>query len=133
MPNHAPSEDSGPDLGGKGTPPPVCGDGFSRLAAHFAGRAETDLPAPGGRRGRFGADALRVRGRIFALESHGQLVVRLPKARARELILQGTGVQFTAGRGVPMRGWVALAAPGPGLQVSLAEEAFTHVQSLGPR
>ena len=133
MPNRAPSEDAGPERGGQGTPPPVRKDGFSRLAARFAGRAETDLPAPGGRRSRFGADTLRVCGRIFALESHGQLVVRLPEARARELILQGIGGPLTAGQGVPLRDWVALPAPDTSLQESLVEEAFTHVQALGPR
>ena len=133
MPNRVLTGCAGPDRGGQGAPPPDRVDVFSRLAAHFASRAEADLPDSGGRRGRFGADALRVRGRIFALESHGQLVARLPEARARELILQGTGVPFTAGRGVPMRGWVALPARDPGLQERLAEEAFTYVRSLGPR
>ncbi len=127
------TEHAGPGDGGQGAPPPVGVGEFSRLAARLAGGAETDLPESGGGRGRFGADALRVRGRIFALESHGQLVVKLPEARARELILQGTGVPFTAGRGVPMRGWVALPARDPGLQERLAEEAFTYVRSLGPR
>ncbi len=133
MPDRVLPEDDGPGHGGQAAPPPDRVDGFSRLAARFAGRAETDLPAPGSRRGRFGADSLRVRGRIFAVESHGQMVVKLPEARVRELIFQGTGLPFTAGRGVPMRGWVAVPTRDPDLWEKLAGEAFIHVKSLPPR
>ena len=132
MPKRAPAEDAASGLGGLGTSLPGQVDSFARLAARFAGREDTELPAPGGRRGRFGADALKVRGRIFALSSRGQLVVKLPEARARELISQGVGLPFTAGRGVPMRAWVAVPGQDPGLGERLAEEAFTYVRSLGP-
>ncbi len=133
MPNRVLTGYAGAGRGDQGAPLPDRVDGFSRLAARFDGRSETDLPESGGRRGRFGADALRVGGRMFAVESHGQLVVKLPEDRARALILQGTGLPFTAGRSVPMSGWVAVPTQDPGLWERLAEEAFTYVRSLGPR
>ncbi len=133
MLNRVASEDAGPGQGGRGEPLPDRVDGLSRLASRFAGRSETDLPDPGGRRGRFGDDALKVRGRIFALRSRGQLVFRLPETRVRQLVAQGVGVPFTAGRGVAMRGWLAVPTHDLELSERLAEEAFDHVRGLGPR
>ena len=131
MPKRALAGDARSGPGGRGAPLPEQVDSFSRLAARFAGRPDTGLPVPGGPRGRFGADALKVRGRILALMSRGQLVVKLPEVRRRELIDQGLGESFTTGRGFPAPAWAAVPTHGPGLWRTLSEEAFTHVPSPG--
>ena len=53
----------------------------------------------GGGRRAFGKNALKVDGRIFALFTHGTLVVKLPRARVDELVGVGTGKRFDPGRG----------------------------------
>ncbi|NMO92212.1 hypothetical protein [Actinomycetospora sp. TBRC 11914] len=80
------------------------------------------------RRG-FGADALTVGGAIFAMVRDGALVVKLPAARVRALIEAGEGAPFGAGRGRPMKEWVAVAAVDPDAWHALAEEAYGFVGS----
>jgi hypothetical protein len=81
---------------------------FAALVAEFADRPGVAPPVPGG--SGFGADALKVDGRIFAMLVHGDLVVKLPKQRVDELIAGAEGGPFDAGKGKPMKEWVALAA-----------------------
>lgn len=81
------------------------------VQARFAELCETMAGAGGvthgsGRRG-FGADALQVNGRIFVMVSHGRLVLKLPRARVDALVADGEGVSFEAGKGRPMKEWVA--------------------------
>jgi hypothetical protein len=61
----------------------------------------------GGRRG-FGRGTLQVSGRIFAMISHGRLVLKLPRERVAELIASGDGAPFDAGKGKPLAEWVVL-------------------------
>jgi TfoX/Sxy family transcriptional regulator of competence genes len=86
-----------------------------------------------GRRG-FGSDALTVKGRIFAMVSHGRLVLKLPHDRVSALIERGDGLLFDAGKGKPMREWVVLTAKRSEQWLSLAEEACVFVGgSRSPR
>ncbi|GAA0809793.1 MmcQ/YjbR family DNA-binding protein [Spirilliplanes yamanashiensis] len=73
----------------------------------------TALPGvtPPGAGRAFGASALKVHGRIFAMEMPGGLTVKLPADRVRELIASGAGEPFASGRGAPMREWVTVADP----------------------
>jgi|ERR671930_732228 hypothetical protein len=66
-------------------------------------------PAAGAepRRG-FGADALKVNGRIFAMLSHDRLVVKLPRRRVEELVDAGVGERFDPGHGRLMREWLSV-------------------------
>ena len=75
--------------------------------------ALTALPGvtPPGDGRAFGASALKVHGRIFAMEMAGGLTVKLPAARVRDLIDAGAGAPFASGRGAPMREWVTVADP----------------------
>jgi len=94
---------------------------FQVLVDALAGR-EGVTPPTGGNR--FGGNALKVDGRIFAMLVRGQLVVKLPQSSVAELLEQGQGSMFDAGKGRPMRGWVTVAsAPGPEW-LALAEEAL---------
>jgi hypothetical protein len=56
----------------------------------------------------FGSRALKINNRIFAMLVGGRLVVKLPRARVAELIETGRGQPFDAGKGRPMKEWVAL-------------------------
>ena len=65
---------------------------------------ETGTPARG-----FGADALKVGGKIFAALSNGKLLLKLPAARVAAMIADGSCEPFATG-GRPMKEWV-LASP----------------------
>jgi hypothetical protein len=99
---------------------------FQRLVAAFAHRPGVTVPAGTGGRG-FGSAGLRVDGAIFAMLSRGCLVVKLPRDRVVELIATGTGRPFDAGKGRPLKEWVALAGADHHSWLSLAEEAFAFV------
>ena len=79
-----------------------------------------------GRRG-FGASALQVDGRIFAMLSHGRLVLKLPSERVAALLSTGDGLPFDAGKGRPMKEWVALDGRHGDQWLRLAREARAFV------
>ena len=59
----------------------------------------------------FGSGGLKVDGKLFALvDSGGRFVAKLPKQRVSELLAQGKGDTWDAGRGRVMREWVSLRA-----------------------
>ncbi|HEY7888321.1 MAG TPA: hypothetical protein VIC29_08865 [Steroidobacteraceae bacterium] len=77
---------------------------FARVAQAFA----HDARVTHGGRG-FGASALKVDGKIFAmLSSAGQFVVKLPGTRVDEMVRSGMGQHFDARRGRKMKEWLAL-------------------------
>jgi len=98
---------------------------FEALVQHFASRPGVRPPEPGRRR--FGSAALTVDGSIFAMLQGGQLVVKLPRDRVAALIDEGSCVPFGAGKGRPMREWVAVADGDDALWRALAEEALAFV------
>lgn len=77
----------------------------------------------------FGASALKVNGRIFAMmSSRGEFVVKLPSQRVAQLVASGQAVHYDAGKGRPMKEWLAVP-PGSALDWSaLADEALTFVR-----
>ena len=99
---------------------------FAALVAHFAGRPEVAPPQSGRRR--FGASALTVNGSIFAMVQDGRLVVKLPRERVAGLIADGTGQPFDAGKGRPMKEWVAVPNADDATWRDLAEEALAFVR-----
>jgi hypothetical protein len=84
-----------------------------------------------GRRG-FGADALQVDGRIFAMGRHGGLVLKLPSTRVAELVANGDGAPFDAGKGKPMKEWVVLGRQAEPRWLALATEALAFVSGRPP-
>ncbi|HVA52489.1 MAG TPA: hypothetical protein VNF05_03135 [Acidimicrobiales bacterium] len=54
------------------------------------------------------SEGLKSGGKFFAFTRHGELVVKLPRERVTQLIAEGTGSPFDAGKGRPMREWVVL-------------------------
>ena len=97
---------------------------FERLVRGFADDPEVQPPKPGGA---FGASALRVGGKIFAMLSQGSLVVKLPAGRVQELIAGGDGEPFDAGKGRPMKEWVRIDPAQGKSWAQLAGEARAFV------
>jgi hypothetical protein len=97
---------------------------FAEIARRMADREGVALGS--GRRG-FGSDALTVNGRIFAMVTRGQLVLKLPPGRVSALIERGDGLPFDAGKGKPMKGWVALTSQSSRRWIALAGEACDFV------
>ena len=102
------------------------------IVARFANlvRALADEPGVevgGGRRG-FGRGTLQVGGRIFAMVSHGRLVLKLPRERVAGLISAGVGAPFDAGKGRPLAEWLALADADDAIWRDLAREAAAFVR-----
>jgi TfoX/Sxy family transcriptional regulator of competence genes len=78
-------------------------------------------------RGAFGSNALKVNGKIFAMLVRGELVLKLPRARAEALAAEGRGIPFDAGKGRPMKEWVVVRAP-ERAWAALAREAHAFVR-----
>jgi hypothetical protein len=98
---------------------------FAALITEFTKRPNVTYGGRG-----FGARALRVDGRIFAmLDSKGRFVVKVPRERADELLARGQAIQFEPVPGRPMREWLVVNGPTSSWQ-SLAREAFEYVATL---
>ena len=99
---------------------------YAVLVEEFLGDTDVEQSGKG-----FGSDALKVRGKIFAmLSSQGRLVVKLPRPRVDELVASGDGERFDPRRdGRVMKEWLALAPTSPLEWLPLAREARAFVAS----
>ncbi len=98
---------------------------FAAVVGELAGQAGVETPE-GGRR-RFGSDALKVNGSIFAMLTGGSLVVKLPRHRVDALIADGAGAPFESGKGRPMKEWLRVATDDQETWLALAREALDFV------
>ena len=98
---------------------------FADLVEALLAYPEVTPPSESGRE--FGSNALKVKGRIFAMLVRGSLVVKLPAARVAALIASGDGGPFDAGKGKPMREWLSMSATSRLEWQPLAEEAMGFV------
>jgi len=103
--------------------PPADAIAFGRVANAFTKKpAVTFMEGKG-----FGSHALKVNGKIFAmLSSRGQYVVKLPAARVNALVSGGSGQHFDAGKGKPMKEWLAISGR-EDVWMRLAKEAYEFV------
>jgi hypothetical protein len=76
---------------------------------------------------RFGSNALKIGGKIFAMLVRGALVVKLPRARVDELVDAGEGVRFDPRGGRPMTEWLVLDPDSQLGWLPLAAEAMQFV------
>jgi TfoX N-terminal domain len=97
---------------------------FEELVEGFRTDPAVTPPSPG--RG-FGASGLKVDGKIFAMVSRGELVVKLPRERVDELIAAGKGTRFDPGHGRLMKEWVSVGPDEAASWRKLAEEARAFV------
>lgn len=77
---------------------------------------------------RFGAAGLDVGGKVFAMHVKGALVVKVPEARARELVAAGLATPFDPGHGRVMKAWVRVPPDAAVDWVALAREAWLHLR-----
>jgi hypothetical protein len=97
---------------------------FAALITEFTGRPRVRYGGRG-----FGARALRVDGRIFAmLDSKGRFVVKLPRTRAEELRARGHGIHFEPVPGRPMKEWLVVTDVKASWS-ALTREAYEYVAS----
>ncbi len=75
----------------------------------------------------FGAQGLKVGGKVFAMLYKGEMVVKLPSARVEALIRSGKGRPFDPGHGRVMKEWVGIA-PATSGWADLAREARGFVR-----
>jgi hypothetical protein len=78
----------------------------------------------------FGSSALWAHGRIFAMLSHGRLVVKLPRSRVDALVLGGIGERFDPRHdGRHMKEWLSVAPTSQDAWLPWAQEALTFAGS----
>ncbi|MEV7022599.1 hypothetical protein [Kitasatospora sp. NPDC093558] len=100
---------------------------FASLVDELTHLDGVEPPEPPGTGRRFGSDALKADGHIFAMLSAGRLVLKLPRARVDELVAAAEGEHFDAGKGRPMREWLALDPASALDWDQLAREAYVFV------
>ena len=74
---------------------------------------------------------LKVDGKIFAMLVKGNLVVKLSRERVDALVNSGDGERFDAGKGKPMREWLALSPTSKKQWLALAKDAMEFVEGTG--
>ena len=78
---------------------------FAEIVASFSGDSEVAFKEGKG----FGSNALKVRGKIFAMiSSKGKLTVKLSAARATFIVDESGGDYFNPGHGRKMKQWIEL-------------------------
>ena len=98
---------------------------FAALITEFTSRPRVTYGGRG-----FGARALRVDGKIFAmLDSKGRFVVKMPRIRADALLARGQAVRFEPVPGRPRKEWLGVTGRGPSW-LALAGEAYESVARL---
>ena len=94
----------------------------------FAAVAEALTKREGVTTGRmFGADGLKVDGKVFAMVVKGRLVVKLPAEQVESLVASGEGGYFDPGHGRRMKEWVAIAPTTTTAWLRYAEAAMAFV------
>jgi hypothetical protein len=105
---------------------------FASLVKTLGNTAGVTGPSgPSDSKKKFGSDALKIGGKIFAMASHDRLVVKLRRARVDELVDAGDGERFDPGHGRLMKEWLSLDPSSELEWLPLAKEAMTFVRSKG--
>lgn len=81
----------------------------------------------------FGASRLSVNGKYFAMLYKANLVVKLPKARATQVVAGRDGAPFDPGHGRIMREWVAVTPAKRSAWRRFAREAMDFVAGASPQ
>ena len=110
-------------------PREVAHERLEGLAAEFLAKPDVDW----GRM--FGTIGLRVRGKVFAVAVYdGGLMVKIPEARADELVDEGSEITRMVMRGREMREWVvAPMDASDGVWRGLLQDAYAYLDEITPR
>jgi hypothetical protein len=84
---------------------------YAALARRFAGQPQVTLPAE--KRDKFGSNALKVDGKIFAMLVRGALAVKLSPGEVESATIAGQGEPLAMGPRRVMKGWLLLTEPPP--------------------
>lgn len=82
---------------------------YAALIRRFVGQPGVSLPAD--KRGKFGSNALKVDGKIFAMLVKGALAVKLSPAEVAAATTAGQGEPLSMGRGRVMKEWLVVKEP----------------------
>jgi hypothetical protein len=103
---------------------------YAAIVEAFLGESDVTGPNDTPRTGRgFGATALKVNNKIFAMLTNDGFVVKLPRERVTALVATGKGQHYDPGHGRLMREWLAVAPDRADDWLPLAREAHTFVAS----
>lgn len=99
---------------------------FDPIAAEYLIRPGVDIGPM------FGSEGLRIRGKVFAFVGYrGGLVVKVPEARASEIIAEGVAERMVM-RERAMREWLSVDRSEHDQWRPLVAEAFAYVESITP-
>jgi TfoX/Sxy family transcriptional regulator of competence genes len=96
---------------------------YAKIASHYEGKTGIETGKM------FGAEGLKISGKVFAMEVKGKLVVKLPAARANECVDTGQARLFDPGHGRLMKEWLEVDANSKLDWLALAEESFAYVKA----
>jgi TfoX/Sxy family transcriptional regulator of competence genes len=99
------------------------GNSYAKIVDHYANTAGVET----GRM--FGAEGLKIAGKVFAMEVKGRLVVKLPATRVNELVAKGHARLFDPGHGRLMKEWIEVDGSSKVGWLLLAAEAFAFVKA----
>lgn len=92
------------------------------LVRAFADDPRVTLPSE--KRAKFGANGLRVDGKVFAMWVDGSLAVKLPEREVDAAVADGRGARLVMGARA-MKAWLVVDEAGDG--IALARRAYTFV------
>lgn len=104
---------------------------YAELVEEFLGEPGVTHGSEGTPGNRFGASALKVNNKIFAMLSKGRLVVKLPRQRVDALVAAGEGERFDPGHGRLMKEWLAVEPTSDLEWLPLAHEAMEFAAGRG--
>jgi hypothetical protein len=110
--------------------PATAEERYAAVVEAFLGELDVIGPSdtPHSSRG-FGATALKVNNKIFAMLTNDGFVVKLPRERVTALIAAGKGQHFDPGHGRLMREWLTVAPDCADEWLPLAREAHAFVSA----
>jgi TfoX/Sxy family transcriptional regulator of competence genes len=103
---------------------------FAALARAFANEPGVSVPdahAPSKRT--FGSNGLKYNGKLFAMLSREQLVLKLPRQQVDAFVAAGEGQRMVSGGGREMREWLVLDSACREDWTSLARQACAFVKA----
>lgn len=103
-------------------PPMTPEERYAAVVEVLRGDPDVTFDPPAKRR--FGALALKIDNRIFAMLVKGTLVVKLPRQRVDALVASGDGERFDPGHGRLMKEWLAVGPTSEPEWLPLAREAM---------